>query len=411
MTTRKSISYGRQDITDADIRAVVDCLKGDFLTQGPRVAAFEAALTEATGAKYAVAVANGTAALHIAYAALGVGPDDTGLTSPISFVATANGLLYNGARVEFADVDPATGNIRVDEVERAADRLAAAGRSPKVITPVDLAGQPTDRAGILAVAKKHGAKILEDSAHSLGATYDVDGKTFKVGSCAHADAAILSFHPVKHVTTGEGGAILTNDAEVYRALCDLRTHGIHKDPKRLARPADDAWAGPWYYEQSALGFNYRITDMQCALGASQMTRLSAYVARRQEIAAHYDAALASGPLADFLQRAELRAGRTHAYHLYVVQVRPRRDEDVMSIARRRKELYLRLAGGGIHCQVHYIPIPWQPFYKDNPRVGQGTFPGAERYYAASLSIPMFPAMTDTDVDDVIRALEAACTGR
>ena len=405
----KSLSYGRQDISEEDIRAVVECLRSDFLTQGPRVAAFERSLCEATGARHAVAVANGTAALHLAYLAMGVGPGDVGVTTPISFAATSNGMLYTGAAVAFADVDESTGLVRPDAVERVVERLARDGRAPKVITPVDMAGQPADREAIKAIACRCGARVLEDAAHSLGATYEVGGQTFRVGSCAHADAAILSFHPVKHVTTGEGGAILTNDDALHAALLDLRTHGIHKDPARMQRPADDPFSGPWYHEQARLGFNYRITDIQCALGVSQMTRLSAFVARRQAIAARYDAALSRGILAEHVAPTRRLPNRTHARHLYVVQVRSRAGEDVKATAQRRKAIFLRLAEQRIYCQVHYIPIPWQPYYAGNPLVVQGTYPGAEKYYASSFSIPMFPAMTDGDVDTVLEALERACT--
>jgi dTDP-4-amino-4,6-dideoxygalactose transaminase len=418
---RRPLSYGRQEITEEDIRAVVECLHGDFLTQGPRVAAFEHLLCEATGARHAVAVANGTAALHLAYLAMGVGPGDVGVTTPISFVATSNGLLYAGATVAFADVDASTGLVRGDELERVVDGLVREGRGPKVITSVDLAGQPVDREAVQAIAQKCGARVLEDAAHSLGATYEdaahslgatyeVGGKSFRVGGCAHADAAILSFHPVKHVTTGEGGAILTNDNALYSALLDLRTHGIHRDPSRMKRSADDPFAGPWYYEQALLGFNYRITDIQCALGASQMTRLSAFVARRQAIAARYDVALSSGPLAEQIVPARRLPNRTHAHHLYIVQVRPRAGEDVRVTAARRRAIFIRLAEERIQCQVHYIPIPWQPYYVGNPLVVQSTYAGAEAYYAASFSIPMFPAMTDDDVETVVEALQRACAG-
>jgi UDP-4-amino-4,6-dideoxy-N-acetyl-beta-L-altrosamine transaminase len=405
---RKPLSYGRQDVSVDDVQAVVECLQGDFLTQGPRVALFEDGLRAATGARHAVAVANGTAALHLAYLAMGLGPGDVGVTTPISFVATSNGLLYAGASVAFADVDASTGLVRPDALEGVVDQLTREGRPPKVITPVDLAGQPTDRAAVLAIARKCGARVLEDAAHSLGATYSLDGTTHRVGGCAHADAAILSFHPVKHVTTGEGGAILTNDDELHRRLLDLRTHGIHKDAARMQRAAADPFAGPWYYEQNQLGFNYRITDMQCALGASQLSRLPAFVARRQQIAALYDGALAREPLSAHLAPARRLGGRTHAHHLYVVQVRPRSGEDVKDTAARRKALYVRLAEQRIHCQVHYIPIPWQPYYVGHPLVVPGTYPEATLYYASSLSIPMYPSMTDDDVAVVIGALEEAC---
>lgn len=409
MSSRAPIPYGRQQITEEDILAVTSCLTSAFLTQGPRVAEFESALAAMTGARYVVALANGTAALHLAYLALGLGPGDVGITTPISFVATANGLLYAGSRVAFADVEAANGLILPIAVQSVVDELASEGVRPKVITPVDLAGQPTDRKQIQAIAKECGAFILEDAAHSLGATYDVDGVTYRVGGCAHADAAIMSFHPVKHVTTGEGGAVLTNDKVIYQKLLSLRTHGIHKDPARFKRSTEDPFVGPWYYEQTELGFNYRITDFQCALGTSQLRRLDAFVERRQQIAARYDAALASGTLAEHLVPARRLPDRTHAHHLYVVQLRARSGEDLKQRALRRRTLYERLSEERIHCQVHYIPIPWQPYYQGNALVRGGAWPGAEEYYASSISIPMFPAMTDLEVDVVIEALERACT--
>lgn len=405
--TRAPIAYGRQEITREDIDAVVACLEGDFLTQGPRVAEFERSLCASTGAKHAVAVANGTAALHLAYLAMGMGPGDVGVTTAVSFVATSNGMLYTGAGVAFADVEATTGLVRTEDLARTVDELVRSGKRPKVITPVDLAGQPVDRAEVQEIAKRCGARVLEDAAHSLGATYDLGGQTHRVGGCAHADAAILSFHPVKHVTTGEGGAILTNDDALHKALCDLRTHGIHKEAARMQRPADDPFAGPWYYEQVGLGFNYRITDMQCALGTLQMKRLPRFVARRQEIPARYDPPLPDGPLAPHLRPAARLPGRSHAPHLYAVQVKGRAGGAAKAIASRRKRIFVRLAEQRVYCQVHYIPIPWQPYYAEHPLVVKRAYPGAEAYYAASFSIPMFPSMTDAMVEDVLGALERA----
>ncbi len=391
VTEQRPLPYGRQSIDDDDIAAVVQCLKSDFLTQGPAVRQFEEALCEATGAKYAVAVANGTAALHIAALAAGVRAGDTGITSTITFVASANAIRYAGGTARFADVDPDTGLVSIASLEK----LVAAHR-PKVIIPVDLTGSVADLASVQAIAKKSGALVIEDAAHSLGATYDVGGKTFRAASCAHADMAILSFHPVKQVTTGEGGAITTNDAALYAELQDLRTHGITKDPKKLEQ--ND---GPWYYEQRTLGFNYRITDIQCALGTSQMKKLERFVARRREVAKRYDAAFAAADSG--VRPLRVPEGTRSAYHLYVVRVAGGAGEDLASIAARRKALYLGLAEQKIFGQVHYIPVHSQPDFRANGMGGED-LPGAAAYYASCLSLPMFPAMTDADVDRVASAV-------
>jgi UDP-4-amino-4,6-dideoxy-N-acetyl-beta-L-altrosamine transaminase len=405
--SERPLSYGRQTIEEDDIQAVAECLRGDWLTQGPRVAEFERALCDATGAKFAVAVSSGTAALHLAYLALGMGPGDLGVSPAVSFVATTNGMLYTGSDVAFADVDPATGLVDAKSLSSLVDTLCKEGRAPKVIAAVDLTGQTADLATVRDIARRCGARVVEDAAHSLGATYAIAGKRYRAGSCDHADAAILSFHPVKHVTTAEGGAITTNDPALNERLLELRTHGIHRDAKRFSRSQSDPMVGPWYHEQASLGFNYRITDMQCALGLSQMKKLDRFLARRREIAARYDAALATGVLARELAPLPTAPGNTSAYHLYVVQLRAREGETIQDIASRRKALYSRLSERKIHCQVHYIPIPWQPYYRESARVRQADLPGAARYYAGCLSIPMFPAMSDADIDRVVHTLEEA----
>lgn len=390
VTELRPLHYGRQSIEDDDIEAVVQCLRSEFLTQGPAVREFEESLCEATGAKYAVAVANGTAALHLAALAAGVRAGDTGITSTITFVASANAIRYAGGTARFADVDADTGLISTSSLEQ-----TVAAHRPKVIIPVDLTGAVSDLAAVQSIAKKVGALVIEDAAHSLGASYDVGGKTFRAASCAHADMAILSFHPVKHVTTGEGGAITTNDAALYAELQDLRTHGITKDPKKLQKSD-----GPWYYEQRTLGFNYRITDMQCALGKSQMKKLERFVTRRREIAKRYDAAFAS---ATGVRPLRVPDGTRSAYHLYVVRVTGAPGEDLATIAARRKALYLGLAEQKIFGQVHYIPVHEQPDFRANGMGGED-LPGAAAYYASCLSLPMYPAMTDGDVDRVASAV-------
>jgi UDP-4-amino-4,6-dideoxy-N-acetyl-beta-L-altrosamine transaminase len=399
------LSYGRQWITEEDLAAVRDCLESDYLTQGPRVAELEAGLCRATGAPYAAVVSSGTAALHLAYEALGFGPGDVGVTSAISFVATANGFLYCGGSARFADVNADTGLVDLESLRR----VASASPRPKIIAPVDLAGNPFDRLAVRRIADELGAMVVEDAAHSLGATYVAGGERFRVGSCAHADAAILSFHPVKHVTTAEGGAILTRHKHVYERILSLRSHGIHRDAARFVRGADDPYMGPWYYEQTELGHHYRLPDVLCALGTSQLKRLESFVARRRELASLYDRAFASEPFASKVRplRAFAEAKGGSAYHLYVVQLIERDGESLRDLARRRRHLFESLRERGIFAQVHYIPIPWQPFYAQMgaAKLGAAEYRGAESYYARSISLPMFPAMENGDVERVVAAVE------
>jgi dTDP-4-amino-4,6-dideoxygalactose transaminase len=345
-----------------------------------------------------VAVSSGTAALHLAYEALGFGPGDVGVAPAISFVATANAFLYNGGSVRFADVDPASALVDLDSLRR----VASQGPRPKILAPVDLAGQPFDRVAVKRIADEVGAMVVEDAAHSLGATYVAGGERHRVGACAHADAAIMSFHPVKHVTTAEGGAILTRHEHVYQRLLSLRSHGIHRDAARFVRGAADPYNGPWYHEQTELGHHYRLPDVLCALGTSQLRRLDEFVARRRGIAALYDRAFASPRFATRLRPLQGAGREGSSFHLYVVQLLERAGESLHDVARRRRHLFEHLREAKIHAQVHYIPIPWQPFYAT--RGGGGDYPGAESYYARSLSLPMFPAMTDDDVERVAGAV-------
>lgn len=400
------LPYGRQDIIEEDVAAVVECLGSDYLTQGPRVGEFEARLCEATGAKFAVVVSSGTAALHLANLALGIGSGDVAITSPITFVASANALRFVGATVHFSDVDPATGLLNIPALVAAVEGLLREGQRVRAIVPVHLAGQPVDLGAVRRIAARAGAAVIEDAAHALGATYEDAGERFPVGACRHSDAVALSFHPVKHITTAEGGAVLTEDPALHRRLLELRSHGLHKDASRFSRAADDPMVGPWYYEQEELGYNYRLTDLQCALGLSQLKRLSAFVARRQALAARYDAALAGDDLKDALSPLTQRPRARSAYHLYVVQVRGRPDAADADLARKRKDLYGFLWAQGVHCQVHYIPVHWQPYHRAAKPPSPERCPGAASYYSMSLSLPLFPAMTDTDQDRVLDSLRA-----
>ncbi len=400
----RPLPYGRQSIDEDDIAAVVRVLRADFLTQGPEVRRFEEGLCGATGAKYAVAVANGTAALHLACLAAGVRPGDTGITSTVTFVASANSIRYAGGHVRFTDIDPNTGLMSVASLEERLVECKRDGKAPRVITPVDLTGAVADLPAIQKAAKTVGAMVIEDAAHSLGGSYTADGKTHRAACCTHSDMAILSFHPVKHITTGEGGAITTNDDALYRELCDLRTHGITKDAARLTRSD-----GPFYYEQHTLGFNYRITDMQCALGSSQLGKLARFVTRRQEIAARYDAAFAGHQ--EVVTPLGVPAGVNSARHLYVVRVTAKPGEPTAQVAERRRALYEGLVARKIFPQVHYIPVHTQPDYQRNG-MGTESLPGAAAYYASCLSLPMFPAMTNGDADRVVSSvLEAMAAPR
>lgn len=378
------LSYGRQWVDEDDIAAVVAVLRGDWLTQGPLVQAFENALAKECGARYAVATSSGTAALHIAALAAGVGPGDSGITSPISFVASANCLAYCGATPMFADVDPATITLDPSAVAKVCER-----RPPKVIIPVDFAGQPADLPSISEIAKRHSALVIADSAHSLGATYRHAGLEIRSGSCAHSDMAVLSFHPVKHITTGEGGAVLTNDSQMHQRMLDLRSHGITKDPRRLSHDG-----GPWYYEQLELGYNYRITDFQCALGLAQLSRLSTFVERRRELVSRYRELLAD--LGERLTLLTEVPGRRSSYHLMIGRIE--------GGAVRRRQVFEHLQTRGIRTQVHYIPIHLQPWYRNRFSFSPGDFPIAEDFYASCISLPLYPAMTEGDVERVSDAL-------
>jgi UDP-4-amino-4,6-dideoxy-N-acetyl-beta-L-altrosamine transaminase len=394
------LPYGRQSIDDADIAEVVATLRGDWLTQGPRVQAFEAGLCEATGARYAVAVTNGTVALHLASQALGVRPGTVSLVPAVTFLSSAHGIRYCGGDVDFVDVEADTGLLDVEALSARVDVLKAEGRAPKLIVPVDLTGQPVDRAAVRRIADRCGARVLLDAAHSLGAVY----RGSRLGEGGFADATILSFHPVKHITTAEGGAVLTDDPTLAASLASLRTFGMHKDPAHFRRDPADPRVGPWYYETGVLGWNDRLSDLHCALGLSQLRKLPAFLSRRRALAARYDAALRGVP---GIAPPRCFDDRDSAWHLYVIRVGGGdRDE----IALRRRDLFRFLAERAIHAQVHYVPVPWQPYYRALYPSTDLDWPGADAYYAGCLSLPLYPDLSDAQQDRVIDAL-ATWAGR
>lgn len=371
------LPYGRQTIGQDDVDAVIEVLRSDWLTQGPAVERFERELAAACGARHAVAVANGTAALHLACLAAGLREGDEVLVPDITFVASANCAVYCEARPVLLDIDPVTLTIDPQAVE-----LACRSRKVRAIVPVHFAGLPCDLERIGSAAREVGAVVIEDGCHALGASWrDSRGIWHRIGDCSHSDMVCFSFHPVKHITTGEGGAILVNDETLYERLRLFRTHGITKDPARLARVD-----GPWYYEMQALGFNYRLTDIQCALGVAQLRKLDGWVARRRQIAAHYRQGFLDAP---YIRLQAEPQGRESSYHLFVIQVP------------RRAEFFQLLRENGLGVQVHYIPLHLQPFYRDRFGYKKGDLPRAEAYYEGALSLPMFPAMTDDDVENVI----------
>lgn len=382
----QSIPYGRQDITQLDIDAVLSVLQSDFLTQGPMVPKFEQAVASHCGTAHALAVNSATSALHIACLALGLGPGDWLWTSPITFVASANCGLYCGAQVDFVDIDPRTYNLCPQALERKLEQAKREGKLPKVVVAVHLCGQPCDMQATHALAERYGFKIIEDASHAIGGRYQGG----PIGNCEYSDIAVFSFHPVKIITTAEGGMVLTNSAELANKMALFRSHGITRDPARMTHEPD----GPWYYQQVELGFNYRMTELQAALGVSQMERLEEYVARRHQLACRYDELLAALPVTTPWQHPDSYSG----LHLYVIRLHL----DKINLSHR--EVFEALREQGIGVNLHYIPVHTQPYYQ---RMGfkLGNFPEAERYYAEAISLPLFPAMTDSDQDDVVSAVQ------
>lgn len=373
------IPYGRQDISDADVAAVVEVLRSDFLTQGPAVPRFEAAVAAATGAAHAVASNSATSSLHVACLALGLGPGDVLWTVPNTFVASANVAILCGADADFVDTTPDTYLMDPAALEAKLDAAAAGGRLPKIVMPVHFAGQSCDMARIGAACARHGVRVVEDASHAIGARW----RGRPVGDCAHSDVCVFSFHPVKIVTTAEGGCATTQDAELAARMAMLRSHGVTRDADRMRFESP----GGWYYEQVDLGPNYRMTEMQAALGASQMTRLDAFVARRNALAARYDRLLADLPLVRPAQGEESYS----SYHLYPIQV-----ED-------RARVFAALRERGIGVNVHYIPVHTQPFWRDRG-FAPGDFPNAEAYYDRAISIPLYAGLSEADQDAVVAAL-------
>lgn len=382
------IPYGRQDVTQADIDAVVAVLGSDFLTQGPYVPEFESAVASKVRAKHAVAVNSATSALHIACITLGVGPGDWIWTSPISFVASANCGLYCGAMIDFVDIDPETYNICPCALEEKLLRAATLGRVPTVVVVVHMAGHPCDMAAIKRLSDQFGFKIIEDASHGIGARYDGE----YIGNCAYSDIAIFSFHPVKIITTAEGGMALTNDPAIANRLQRLRSHGITRDVAQMEKSPD----GSWYYEQLDLGFNYRMNDLQAALGLSQLKRLDHYVDVRRQLASRYTERLVGLPVKLPLEAESCRS----SFHLYIVRI----DSQRASVSHAKVFEFLRSSGVGVN--LHYIPIHLQPYYQ---RLGfrNGMFPKAETYYSEALSLPIYPNLSHREQDHVISALEAS----
>lgn len=375
------IGYGHQYIDDADIEAVINVLKSDYLTQGPAVTQFEKSICDITGAKYCVAVSNATAGLQIAVAALELAEDSEGITTPNTFLASSNCMIYNNVKPVFADIDPKTYNIDPAEIKKHITEKT------KVLLPVHFAGLPCEMDKISAIAKQNNLYIIEDAAHAIGSQY-TDGSF--VGNCKYSDMTVFSFHPVKTITTAEGGAVTTNDEKLYQKLLMLRSHGVTKDESVLTKNP-----GPWYYEMHSLGFNYRMTELQAALGVSQLKKLNFFKKRRREIIAKYNEAFASN---EFLVVPFESSELCSCFHLYVTQI------DFEKLGKSRKQVMQELRDAGIGTQVHYIPIPTQPYYKNEFGYKDGDYPIAEKYYEHELSLPLFPGMTNNDVQSVINAI-------
>jgi UDP-4-amino-4,6-dideoxy-N-acetyl-beta-L-altrosamine transaminase len=385
------IPYGRQDISEKDIEAVCEVLRSDYLTQGPKIAEFENILAKYTGAQYAVSMNSATSALHVACLALDVGPGDLVWTSPVTFVASANCALYCGADINFVDIDPNTYNMCTSKLEvKLKETKATGGKLPKVVIPVHLAGQSCEMDKIFALSKEYGFKIIEDASHAIGGKY----KDSHIGSCQYSDITIFSFHPVKIVTTAEGGAALTNNYSLYQRLNLLRTHGITRDELLMINKNH----GPWYYEQIDLGFNYRMTDIQAALGISQMSRLNEFIEKRHLIALNYFKNLEGLEIILPFQHKDTFS----AYHLFIIKL-------TGELKKKHKEIFIALRKNGIGVNLHYMPVYLQPYYSSrgfNP----GICPEAEEYYSSAISIPMFSSLTTEDQETVCNTIKRVLKG-
>lgn len=383
------IPYGKQNISQDDIDAVVEVLQSDWLTQGPKVPAFEQAICDYTGGKFAVAVNSATSALHIACLALDVGPGDRVWTSPITFVASANCALYSGAKVDFVDVNPESGNMCPEELKAKLDQAKREGTLPKVVIPVHLCGHCCDMAAIAELGKAYGFKIIEDASHGIGGSY----QGHKLGSCEFSDITVFSFHPVKIITSAEGGMALTKSQVLADKMTLFRSHGISREPNTLLRPDE----GGWYYEQHTLGFNYRMTDLQAALGLSQLKRLDEFVCKRNQLAANYSQALFKLPVVS----VEPLPVSMSARHLYMIRLRE---------AGRRREVFDTMRERGVQVHVHYFPVHLQPYYL-SLGFKEGDFPAAEQFYHEILTLPLYPTLDETAQQKVLAELTSSLNTR
>lgn len=380
-----NIPYGRQHITEADIDAVVEVLQSDFLTQGPMVPKFEQAVASYCGVDYAVAFNSATSALHIACMALELGPGDLLWTSPITFVASANCGLYCGAKVDFVDIAPLSYNLCPLALERKLENAEKEGRLPKIVVAVHLCGQPCDMVAISKLAQRYGFKIIEDASHAIGGRLRGEA----IGNCRYSDVTVFSFHPVKIITSAEGGMALTRDAELARKITLLRSHGITRDPTQMTCVSE----GPWFYQQIELGFNYRLTDLQAALGLSQMDRVDQYVAQRNHLANRYDELLSAMPVTTPWQSPDSYSSR----HLYVIRIQ------LEKVKKSQREIFETLRASGIEVNLHYIPVYRHPYYE---RMGfiASDFPESQQYYAEAVSLPMYATLNESQQDRVVAAL-------